>query len=260
MLRLLGKPFGVIGERNNDCDADDIAVPEMCASCRQLKRWTGKILSWSKNQNGPFAQFVRSVLKADDDILQSLCGFCFLVEPSDMTPEQACKCKETEATSLGISLNVPVSLTGFCDTIFSKENIFSCSSQMPAFDPECFDVEGCFTETCGIDWLIDCGPSCDDCVPRTLDVCGSEEDLALLNILIDASRFRNRSRRSGSTILESLSILFAGSTPRIIRASAGVIDVWIGRPMTAEEFQLRDYFKTLLPVNKGTSVRFVHEC
>jgi len=259
MLKLLGKPFGKIGQRDGGCDGQDLSVPDVCTECRQLTVWGERILSWSSKKDGPFAHLVRAVLKADDDILKSLCGFCYLADESEMTPTQRCECLIVKAKSLGIPTQIPVSMTEFCDTIFDKDQILTCVSPF-AFDPECFDVDTCFTERCPQDWLIDCGSSCEDCVPRELNPCDNAADLKLVETLIAAQQMRNRSSRSGASLLESLSILFPASMPQIVRASQGVIDVWIGRPMTPEEFQLRDYFKTLLPVNNVTTVRFVFEC
>ena len=115
-LDIKGNTLVKIGSGGEQCSAD-LSVPNVCQECRQIKRWTRRFLSWARARDSAIGAILRSILKADDDILASLCGFCYLKDESEMTPLEACECLVTKFCALGLSLTVPAATTKFLSLI-----------------------------------------------------------------------------------------------------------------------------------------------
>jgi len=247
-----GTPLGKVIEAGLAC-FDDFSTPEPCSECRQLKRWSQKMLAWRKDQSGVFTALVNAIFKADDDILKAFCGHCYLVPPE----EQSCECVCFNYQSLGYSLDIPVSMQPYCGNIFQRVLIEGCID-WPCFDEDCFDPS-CFAGlTKKKYWLKDCLKT-ECCEIRTLDPCGSADDLEFIKRLIEVRQITNRMGRTGPALMAVLNLLFPGSNPVIVQGGNGEMCIWIGRPMTTAEWQMRDFLKSLLPVSPFVTINFVFE-
>lgn len=249
MLKIKGNPLAKIAETAVKC-FEDFDTPDHCDDCRQLRRWSRKMLAWKRDDGGVFTALVNAIFKADDDILKALCGSCFLI-PED---EQSCECRCAAYQNMGLPMRIPLSLQPYCGYIFKEVQIESCNP-LPCFS-DCFDPSCFVGETFIGNWLKECFV-CSACSYRDLDPCANPDDLALMERLIALERLKNRAAWTGGTLIEALEILFPGSMPMIVSAGNGEICVWIGRDMTTEEWQLREFFKTLLPLSQYVTLNFL---
>ncbi len=235
MLTLIGKTLAKIGDSGGDCDGPDLSVEDICAECRQLNRWSRRAIDWSNKASSRLGAIVGAILKADDDILASLCGNCLLAAPD--SPE----CFLVKLDVLGIDTKATFLVGGDdCFKFGRKVTYTSCG------------VESCWFEIC--DYL------CETCTERTLDPVNNPEDLALAQKMVQIAQLKNRSINTAPALLEGIKILFENSDPEIVQVLETKVVIYVGRPFTAQEIQQRRFYASLLPLKQGVELVFAEPC
>lgn len=222
-----------IGEAINTCGTSLPPVDEPCAECRQMRRWSNRVVQWTSKVNSRMGALVNAVLKADDDILASLCQNCWLQD------DETCECFVSRYLSLGLSLTVPL-LSGY-DGCLRFGTVIT--------------LENCGVES---DWFDMCTPqTCESCVDVTLDPCNDADDMALARAIYEPEIRRLDVRPTGDVILNAVAEAFPGSTPTIAGIANETIYVYIGRAMTSAEIQQRLFIADKVPTPELASIRFV---
>jgi len=217
-------------------DEDVSSVPDVCAPCRQLDRWTSQTLAWARSKASRLQALIASILKGHDDVLQSLCGFCF--SKTTLT----CECEVAAHQLEGHSLDIQILIGGdVCLQVGSEITLNVCG-----------------TDEC---WFVSCERQvCETCLTLTLDPCNNADHLTIFNQIRAVNFIKNTQRPTGPALLEAAEALFPGSTPSIVATAPGEVWLSLGRDLTAAELQLREYFVSILPVPVGVDVTLVNSC
>lgn len=268
MITLKGQPAARIGQSSRDCSGDDLAVPGPCEACRQVTRWAHMALSWAKTAPSRMQAVVGALLKADDDILAALCGYCAV------QPVLTCECLASQWRAQGLPMTVEAMTGDPCLTVSRRIHLqYDCPGDLPCFANECELCPGgdpCVVVTdpqpvgwcAGLSqcWLEECATMCGSCEMVTLDPCSDTDHLALMTAGLDLARFSTGKRPTAPVLVDALALVFPGSTPFIVKAEFTRVYVTLGRPMTEAERRFLPFIRTLLPVSFGTELHFVLPC
>jgi len=268
MITLRGTPAARIGQSSRDCSGDDLAVDPACAQCRQVSRWAHKALSWAKTANSRMKAVIEAVLKADDDILASLCGYCAV------QPVLTCECLASQYRAQGLPMTVETQSGDPCLAVTRRIHLqYDCAGDVPCFVNECEICAGadpCVTvydpQTSGWCaglsqcWLEECTTLCGACELVTLDPCADLDHLALMTTALELARFTLGKRATAPVLIDALAIAFPGSTPIIVKAEFAHVYVSLGRAMTPTEYRFLPFIRTLLPLSFGTELHFILPC
>lgn len=221
---LKGTPKAKIGDYYAECESPIGGTREFCQSCRQFGKWAERITQWFTGLTESRVKAIaRAILEEHDDILSSYCGNCFIQEI------ETCECFVVKYQALGLPLSFEILM-----------NYDDCLD---------FGVVRTF-EMCGVSnsWFLSCVRQiCEICVTRTLDICNVPADEELARRLYQVELNKHLNRPTGDFILEQTGILFDGSTPQIVGIEDGFIYIYLGRPMTAVEIQLREFLRKQIP-------------
>lgn len=268
MITLKGTPAAQIGLSQRDCGGDDLSVPAPCSACRQVTRWAHTALSWAKTTNSRMKAVVGAILKADDDILAALCGYCAV------QPTLTCECLASQYRAQGLPMTVQANVGDPCLTISRRIHLqYDCPGDLPCYSNECEICPGgdpCVTISdpkptgwcAGLSqcWLEECTTLCASCELVTLDPCADTDHLGIMTAALDVARFVTGKRATGPVLVAALALAFPGSTPIIVKSEFARIYVSLGRSMTDAERRFLPFIRSLLPLTFGTELHFVLPC
>ena len=244
MITVNGNPAAKVkslGE-GDDCASDLVwnAPQDICTECRQVSVWASRMLSWAKNKNSRVSRLIGTWLQSDQDILDSYCGFCMLRD--DLTGLAECECFLTLYRLHGLPMTIQY-LTGYDDCLkIGRES----------------EATVCGVTSC---WFLECDRQlCEVCNERDLDPCNVPEDRALMERILENHIFKRSHRPTPANILKSAKILFPDTAPQIVRHDAESIYLYLGRPMTAAELQIREFLALSLLTSFGVKLEIVQPC
>lgn len=257
MAQITGTPHVVVGDVDARCEETNVAVPDVCAECRQLDRWVERTIGWSNDKATRFRAILSAILREHDDALSSLCGTCAL------NPDYAtdCGCTIQRFTMAGFSLaqdyvevtdcvqlrRQQIEIPTACYIDCGPCPDTACSLMLP--DPN--------APTC---WIEECGPICPPCETIELDPCTNPDHLDIMGRLIEARSRDGKWTGRGADIIEALEYLFPGGAPEIVSVSLGEVVVTPGRQLT---FLEQGFFTQLLariPRGFNVNIKLVTPC